>query len=442
MRAPILAAALLAATSGSRGQAVLVGRVVEAGGRHIADAHARWEGARDGAVSDARGNFRLPLPEGPRGVLVVSHTGHATVQRQVYRSRIGTDTVTIVLAVQPVELGPFEVAARTAPEPVFQRADVHVGAYAVNDDGLWVLAYEKPQLWHREERAGEDVLLASRMVLLDTDFREVAAIGLPAPAKRIVRDHAQRVIAEGEREAWLALRDEDGLRLQRMDAAVLREHVLPWTDSTAGRVFGSNRTEDFPAFDHLLHRFDDGSDRLICSVQDEFVMDLFRSQYKYMSGREKVLAMDMELATGVDREVIAGFMTGFQHDKYFKVPYAPLFRLNDTLCVFDHAKGAIRWFSLDGAALGEAPMKHQRDRSFRRLLLHDTSTGRVHALFQRGPVAMLRTVDPRSGALGPEQPLTHPFPSEVQVHDGHAYYVYRPFGSLQKRTLYRERLAE
>jgi len=443
MRLPILAPILVLMASTAWGQTVLHGLVMEEGSiRVLPGAHVRWEGSSSGAACDMDGRFSLPWPKAGRAVLVVSHTGHATARLPLWARQPNESPVVVTLAVRAVDLDPFEVAARPVPEPVYQRADLHVGAFAVNAHGLWVLAYEKPRLWHREEDAGAQVLLASRMVLLDSAFKELGSIQLPAPVKRLVRDHARRVIAEGEQESWMALPDARGIQLQRIASQTLRDQVLPWTDSTAGRLIGNNRNESYPAYDHVMHRTDDGSDLLICSVRDDFVMELFRSQYKYMTGRDKVIAMDLELETGVDREVIAGYMTGFSRDPYFKLPYAPMFRVRDTLCVFDHASGRIMRFDIDGRVAGESTMRHHQERTFKRLLIQDAVSEKVYALFRRGQVAVLRSVDSRTGALGPERALTYPHPEEVQVHEGFAYYVYRPFESTQKRTLYRERIAE
>ena len=59
-------------------------------------------------------------------------------------------------------------------------------------------------------------------------------------------------------------------------------------------------------------------------------------------------------------------------------------------------------------------------------------------MYARNLRTWLREVDTTTGKLGPERLLDHPGPEEVQVHDGHAYFIYRPFGSLQHRTLYRQ----
>lgn len=254
------------------------------------------------------------------------------------------------------------------------------------------------------------------------------------------RDHGGRPVIEGKEHGWAAIPMKEGIRLDRIDRRTLREAVLPWTDSLGDRLFGNNRSEHFPAYEHFARDLTTGKDQLLCAVQDDFMMELFRSQYKYMSGPEKVIAMDLEIETGIDREIIAGFMTGFHKDLYFKVPYAPLFVVRDTVCVFNHAKRRIERYSAEGTLLAETAMMHPRERHWSGLLLQDRSDGRVLALFRQGPRAWLRSVDPVTGAVGEPSMLTHPFPEEVQVHGGHAYYVYRPYGTAEKRTLYREPL--
>jgi hypothetical protein len=38
--------------------------------------------------------------------------------------------------------------------------------------------------------------------------------------------------------------------------------------------------------------------------------------------------------------------------------------------------------------------------------------------------------------------LTYRYPERTQVFNGSVYYVYRPFESLQKRSIYRENMNE
>lgn len=396
------------------------------------------DGSGREAISDEKGSVGFPWKGRDKVTLTASITGYVSVDTLVSRASVGTVPFVLSMHRSVEEFAP--VIIRPGPQVVYQLPDLHVGAYYANAEGLWVLVYEKPGLWHRQEAAGQQVLKGARLHLLDTLFREVHSVMLPGAAVALHHDHMHRPIVEGLDGAWLARRGNTGLELVPLAPGTLERAVLPWTDSIPGRLLGSDRDPTFPAFRHIA--FDPRTEQasVVYPVEDTHVMQLFRSQYKYMSGHDKVVAMDLERETGVEREIIAGYMTGFYNDPYFKVPYAPLFVMNDTLCVFDRYAGRISRFDTDLRPSGIAPFSGSFGRERWNTLLQDDITGRVWAVFARGVRTWLREVDTGDGTFGPAITLTHPFPQEVQVNDGHAYYLYRPYGSLQHRTLYRESL--
>lgn len=388
------------------------------------------------AVTNKQGIFRIEAPKAKGYALQLGHVGYVPKRVAIPQGQ-GSDTLRIRLSSKVYTI-PEVVIGRNAPEVVYQRKELHVGDHYATREGVWVLAYEQPRMWHREENAGEQLFRNARLVLLDTLFNEVASYKLPGEVRCLHHDHRGRVVVDGQRDAWVAELRNGEIAMGIVDRKTLHTAILPWTDSTAGRLLGTNRSEEWPAFDHLA--FDPESDlqQAFCTIEDEHVMELFRSQYKYMSGRDKVIAMDLEKDTGIDKQVIAGYMTGFQHHPYFSVPYAPLFVVNDTLCVFDHVRQQIRRFTPAGEGIDEVPMQHANDRRWRGRLIQDRADLKVYALFARGSSTWLCRVEPSTGLLGAPASLAHPFPEEVQIHGGYAYYVYRPTGPRDQRTLYRE----
>ena len=423
----------------SFGQGALRG-VVKSGeeGGGVEGVHIKLVGTKQLAISGKDGRFDLYPGNEDSIELELTHIAYVPVRRTVQASEWeGGAEVVFTLLRSSIEL-PAVTITRSAPEVVYSREDLHVGDYHVNASGMWVLTYERPQLWHREAEAGRRVFRDARLHLLDTGFVERCSIRIPGEVVGLRSDHEQRAIVEGVDKAWFAEPREGEIQLSGVELEVLHSAVLPWTDSIPQRMLGSTFSRTFPAFDHIAYHTVRKESDLICAVEDTFLMQLFRSQYKYMSGRDKVIAMDMEIETGIDREIIAGYMTEFHRDIYFDAPYAPLFVVNDTLCVFDHYKERVRRFTKDLQPVDEIPITYHRDRDWRTRLLQDQATGAVYAVFTRGVKAWLRRVDTSTGELGPVQAMTYRFPEDVQVHNGHIYYVYRPFGSLQRRTLYRE----
>ncbi len=399
---------------------------------HLRDpsSHMIWISDQEGKVF--LDGVRFPVK------LIASHVAFQELQIELTGHEFENGSFVILLDPRMVMLDPIEITT-PGPQIVHQPADLHVGAYHINDDGVWVLVYERSQLWHREQNAGEQVLRGARLHLLDTLFRQIASAYFESDVKALHHDHLQRTIVETRSDAYVAERYTDRIKLTRIDLPALRS-LLQWKAAIAGHLIGSDQEESYPAFSYIALDTITLETRSICTVEDRHLMQLFRSQYKYMSGREKVIAMDMELETGIDREIIAGYMTGFHKDLYYREPYAPLFVVNDTICIFDHTIHRIRRFDRLLRPIDEVPITYHDQRSWRSRLIQDPITQRIYSIHQRNDRIWLNEIAPNTGTVKSTSTLHHPFPEEIQVHDGYVWYVYRPFGSLQRRTLYRELL--
>lgn len=417
----------------------LRGTVTDVEGHALSDVHIQAGGARS-AITDARGVFLLRFPTSGRLDLVLSHVSKERLARTVHRVP-GADTTHVHLRMVPGMQHLPELTIRPrGPEVVHQDPVMHVGDHRVNDEGVWVLEYRQVQLWHPADNPGEQLFRDARLVLLDTAFRPLATTALPGRVRQLHLDHQDRLIVEGEQLAWFAQVEAGRIELQPVDREVLHGAILPWSAHIPHRLIGNDRIDHWPAFHHFAHDTATAVTAVVHTVIDELMMALFRSQYKYMSGRDKVQAMDLGRALGLDPEVVAGYMTGFQHDPYFHVPYAPLFVVADTIVVFDHADERIHRYRTDLEAWAAVPMRHHRQRGWRDKLLFDRADATVLARYDVNGRVILRPVHLHDGGLGRPHILTHRFPDGVQVHGGHAYYLYRTPGSLQRRTLYREAL--
>ncbi len=340
------------------------------------------------------------------------------------------------------QLGAVTVG-RAVPEVVFERPDLHAADLFINDEGLWVLAYEHPRMVRSQVDASKEILRDVRLVLLDTSFNEVVSCPVPEDVFGLRHDLRNDVVIEGTRHAFSVGRSGDELVLRPFGLEELRHAVLPWSDSIPGWVLGSNAVPEYPALDHLAFDPERDTTRRICSVVDTFMMDLFRSSYKYMKGPDKVAAMNLAAQLGVDKEVVAGYMSGFSHNIWYRPVYAPLFVVGDTLLVFDHERWRLRKFARSLSAAGEVALPYQvkaEGRFWSGELVQDRMTQRIYAVFQRNGITWLRSIDPVSGALGDPFRLANSYPERVQVQAGKVYYIWRPYASLQKRTVYRERM--
>jgi hypothetical protein len=339
-------------------------------------------------------------------------------------------------------LDPAEVR-RPKPEVIYQRKDLHAADLFINTEGLWVLAYEHPRMVRSEAEQGLEILRDVRLVLLDTQLVEQASVPLNEDVLGLYHDLRGMPIVRGTRLAYGVTRVAEDLLLSPFPLEQLERAVLPWTDSIPQWVLGSRKDDILPQVDHVGLAPALDSTALVASVVDPLMMELFRSEYKYMSGRDKVIAMDLARELKLDKQVVAGYMSGFDRNIWFRPVYAPLFVVGDTVLVFDHYRNRLRKYDLAFRPVGEAPLAHhlsKQGRDWKGRLLQDARTGDIYAEYQRFGQGWLQRVDPHTGAPGAITRLQYRYPEKVQVFNGEVYYIQRPQGSLQKRTIYRERV--
>ncbi len=272
---------------------------------------------------------------------------------------------------------------------------------------------------------------------------EVASAPVPEDVLGLRRDMHNAVVVEGTSRAFGVARTIDDIDLIPFGLEDLRQRVLPWTDTIPGWVLGSTTDQVMPAFDHIAYDPPQDSTQRVCSIVDTFMLQLFRSEYKYLRGPEKVVAMNLASELGVDKEVVAGYMSGFQRNIWFKPVYAPLFVVGDTLLVFDHANGALRKYDRHFKESGRTRLPYLdkvQGRDWAGRIIQDRATQKLYAIFSRNGFQWIRCVDPITGVMGERRRITYKYPERVQVYSDAVYYVYRPQESLQKRSIYRERL--
>ena len=73
-------------------------------------------------------------------------------------------------------------------------------------------------------------------------------------------------------------------------------------------------------------------------------------------------------------------------------------------------------------------------------LLQDEILKNIFGLFHKGGITILKSIDIHSGKPNQYFELGFKYVEKVKVIDGYVYYIYRPFESIQKKFLYREKI--
>ncbi|MGB0425017.1 MAG: hypothetical protein ACPGED_11855, partial [Flavobacteriales bacterium] len=167
----------------------------------------------------------------------------------------------------------------------------------------------------------------------------------------------------------------------------------------------------------------------------------FRSEYKWLSTRDKLNAKRLEIATGIDKEIFGAYMTGFSNSPYYNALYAPLFVENDSVFVFDHYADFMYTYTQNYEKLDSVPISYHKGKTSRfweEQVIFDQGNGNAYTVFRRNGNCYLQGIDKKSGESLGNFKMFHRYPENLVIKNGEVYYVYRPFESPQKKFLYRE----
>jgi hypothetical protein len=172
------------------------------------------------------------------------------------------------------------------------------------------------------------------------------------------------------------------------------------------------------------------------------MMELYRSEYKWVDIRTKLWAKNLDNQTGIDAEIYVGANV-FSKSLYYEPVYAPLFLSNDTLYIFDYPKDMLRVYTTDGRLLRSIPIFHHyhaKQSGFQKNLQQDRKTGKIYTIYEQEGYFHVGLIDLKTGVVVQKVKLAFRYVEKVRVYDNQIYFVYRPFESTQKKFLYKQKI--
>ena len=82
----------------------------------------------------------------------------------------------------------------------------------------------------------------------------------------------------------------------------------------------------------------------------------------------------------------------------------------------------------------------ERKSGWEQPLIQDEENGKVYALFLKGGYSYLSEIDKVNGNVKKSFKLYFKYVDRIRIIDGNVFYVYRPYESVQKKFIYREKL--
>lgn len=307
----------------------------------------------------------------------------------------------------------------------------HVEDYLINsDNSLLLLTYEKP------------FNKISKIVLTDANHQDIGSAVVPAEAVQLFKDFEGNsyVICTNKVFRINSIKQEIRFETVRDDDFYNFYHRV--LDTIGSNYYYSTFNELYPAVSFVVTNRLDTTHHELREIKDDFMMELYRAQYKYMSGRDKLWAYRKELETGIDKEIWIG-ATVFTQDILYKPVYAPLFVMNDTVHIFDQYQNYIFKYDVYHNPLDSVSIDFvnvNSNEKWEQPLILDKLNNQVYGLYNKGGYYYIKSINCQTGKVTKVLKLSQRFVERIHIQNGKVYYIYRPYESLQKKYIYSEEL--
>lgn len=387
------------------------------------------------AVTNEKGEFTFEFNTAKNLSLQIKALGFENATREILSKKLNRKIVQDTLFLPRIVLKEYVfdevVVTANKVDTVFGHQAFSVEDFEVlPDKRLLLLGYNKSET------------KLPQVILTDKKHNVIFTLNIPVKANELFRDYGGNFYVECDEVVYMVKVYLDELRLYKVNLNEYYSYYKRVIDTLEENYYYSDYNELYPAVKFYSTKIGDSVPDVMYEVKDDFMMELYRAQYKYVSGRDKLWAFRKELETGIDKEIWIG-AASFTQDILYKPVYAPLFVINDSIMIFYTYKDRLLFYDNFNDSLGNVQIQFhnsKRSEKWEKPLLIDKGEQQIYAVFNSAGYFILKTIDRNNGQTGTGFKVTNQFVERIQIIDGYVYYIYRPFESAQKKFIYKEEI--
>lgn len=383
--------------------------------------------------SSRNGITYVPVTGRDSVTITCSHIAYGDETRILSPKDLNRDTLKVTVYMRYSKtLEEFVVYPAGVPKPIFTSQRVSVDDFEFLPDGrMLLLTYAK-----NKKRGTELFLYDGTDIQAEIPF-EKDEFGL-----ELIKDFRGNPHVVTDKNVYGITAIDNNVAIGGLEKEYFMSYIAPIVDTSVSKYFFSNFNDLYPAFEYFSYDLLDSTYRKIANVEDELMMELYRSEYKWVDVRTKLWAKEKENETGIDAEIWVG-ASYFTQSIYYKELYAPLFKRNDTLFLFDHYKNLLFRYDDKGNQLDSLPIFYHlqaKKTGWKKQLIQDQTTGEVYIVYENTGQYKLQRIDLVTGQLQEIIPLHYKYPDKILIRSNSIYYTYHEFETAKKKYLYAERM--
>ncbi len=385
----------------------------------------------DFTESTAQGEYKFKADLERLDTLYFKKFGHETKKIVVNKKlikQIENNVLTLNVTLNDIQLK--EVVVGVGKPTVVKGSDeYHITDYEiVNENQLVLLTYSK------------NIKKGGTVRLLDSTLTEKDKFNFDEKLVELRKDFRGNIHLITENRVYWLNTQRNFFEVYREDKAFFYQYISPILDTINDRIYYSNYSDIYPAFNYLEFNKTDSVYTNMLAIIDEPLMEQYRAEFKFTDVRTQLWAHHKQLETGIDKEIWVGASV-FTNTVYYEPLYAPLFVAHDSVLVFDHYKNKLYKYTPDNGIVDSLKIDYHtysKKSGWEQPLIQDKATGKVYALFMRNGYNYLSAINTNTGEVTSSFKLFYKYVENISIINGEVYYIYRPFESIQKKYLYKE----
>lgn len=386
-----------------------------------------------GTTSKENGYFRIKFKTPEKVTISLSHLGYEPATKTIDLAK-AKDTLWLNVALRAKThiINTFEISAESKPEVVHGTQEYSISDFEFHKDDLLLLTYEKNIKKDRE------------VIWIDKNQKEISSIRIPITVEELYKDYRDRIYVIGEETVFQINFDRSRLSLTKLPFDDFKAILQPCIDTLYKSIAFTVYQWFYPILNYYFYNPTAMTSTKVYEVKDEELYHLYRMQYYFMHPKDKVRARNLAYEYKMEKQDIAALMTGFTNTLYYEPLYAPLFVVNDTALVFDHYSNQIVKIDEYGSKVDSTDISYHQtnDEKWKKMLVKDEITDDIYSVHATNGHLSLNRINTSSGDIDNNFKLKHRYVENIEIKNGYAYYIYRPYESMQKKYLYRELIKE
>lgn len=423
----------VAAVSKGQGQMTIYGRVTDdsthAPLRHVL---VQVQNSTYYATTDKQGYYRLLIPAKKHVSLVYKLLSHVTRVKEADLGDI-SDSVNISVSLKPVatELSMVPIYAKARPDTILGSPAYSVYDFDFYEDKFILLTAVKS-------------LREAVLKLTDLKGKVITSFTVPKEgglAKEFYHDYMGYTNLVCENYIYRINMYHDRFVLIPLAVEDVNSFIKPILDTINGKIIYTDYWKDYPLFNYFAFNEKDSTRSKLISIEDKELMHAYNFEYYSMKPNEKLQARRMAMDLNVDKHIVASLMSGFTKSMFYEPLYAPLYVVKDTISIFDHYKNLLFHVDRKGQKIDSISISYNHPKNWKEwknVMLKDDIENTIYAVYEKNGHKYIKQISLQNGQEQGRYSLQFHSADKLKIHDGYAYYIYRPFESTQEKYFYRE----